>query len=35
MTDFDLEMDPNLDNVSADDLQKQFDLALNDSRQSF
>jgi hypothetical protein len=28
MTDFDLEMDPNLDNVSADDLQKQFDLAL-------
>ena len=28
MTDFDLEMDPNLDNVTADDLQKQFDLAL-------
>ncbi|MFT7202565.1 MAG: photosystem II stability/assembly factor-like uncharacterized protein [Algoriphagus sp.] len=27
-TDFDLEMDPNLDNVTADDLQKQFDLAL-------
>jgi photosystem II stability/assembly factor-like uncharacterized protein len=28
MTDFDLEMDPNLDDVTADDLQKQFDLAL-------